>query len=136
MDWKHLRETLLNDNHDRPQNVARIEMDLAKVQEGIEDLARLGYIYHLAVGSQPPVKKYPKMFFHFEKAPDGFLCLCEEDREILGDGWFETKSAAEHAEGMGHQFRRGGVFPTKGLPVVVEDENLTPLDRRRKAGLE
>ncbi|HKU52945.1 MAG TPA: hypothetical protein VJQ25_10790, partial [Nitrospira sp.] len=77
-----------------------------------------------------------KLLFHFEKAPQGFLCLCEEDREFLGEGWFDTLADAQHAEGMGHQFRRGGVFPTKGLPAIMDDDNLTPIDRRRRMGLE
>ncbi|HKU51985.1 MAG TPA: hypothetical protein VJQ25_05930 [Nitrospira sp.] len=136
MDWQHLLDTLTNECHDRPQNLFRARKAVQSIRDGIEELGRLGYHFHLASGSQTPPKKYPKLLFHFEKAPQGFLCLCEEDREFLGEGWFDTKEAAAHAEGMGHQFRRGGVFPTRGLPTIIENDNLTPLDRRRLEGLE
>lgn len=137
MDWKHLRDSLVNSHPGDLQAMARIDWGIAKIKDGVEELCRLGHPVHLIDGPEPPPKRFPRLVYHFEKSPHGFLVLCEEDLEFLGDGWFDTLAEAQHADGMGMQFRRGGVFPTRALPAIISDGNgLTRLDKLRKNGLE
>jgi hypothetical protein len=70
--------------------------------------------------------------YHLEAAPRGHLVLCEEDRVWLGEGWFDTLDEAKHADGMGQQFRRGGVFPKRGLPSIPIDFTPSRLDREER----
>lgn len=134
MNWRLLRNQLVNCYHERPQSVAVIDHALAQVQEGLRLLDQMGHQFHLASGPQPPARAWPRLVFHLDH-PKGFLCLCEEDFEFLGSGWFDTLDEAKHADGMGHQFKRGGVFPKKGLPVLLEEPELTRLDKERRNGL-
>lgn len=139
MNWTLLRNQLVNlpQHHERPQSAAMIDHALAQVQSGLEQLARLGHPFHLEIGIDASQGSWPRTVYHLQKAPRGFLCLCEQDLEdVLGGeaaGWFSTLEEAKHAGGMERQFTRGGVFPAAGLPAVQE-EDLSPLDRERLAG--
>src|SRR5215469_9195641 len=138
MNWRLLRNALVNQYHEQPQMVARIDRGLALVQEGLADLAALGHQFHLSRGPGPLPQEWPKLVFHLEKAPRGYFCLCHEDFQILGGtegGWHDTLDEAKHSAGMDKQFTRGGVFPKSGLPAVVVGE-ASPLDKLRAQGLD
>lgn len=107
-------------------------MDL--IREGLGILAACGHIHHLVAGPSPPAEVFPRMVYHMDH-PRGFQVLCQEDLELLGEGWFNTLDEAKQASGMGMQYRRGGIFPKKGLPVIAGD-NLSRLDKLRAKGLE
>ncbi len=139
MNYQLLRNALVNHprHHERPQQTALIDHALAQVRSGLEQLSAMGHHFHLVEGATGTVAEWPRTVFHLEKAPLGFLCLCEQDFEdVLGgeaSGWFNTLDEAKHASGMDKQFTRGGVFPTAGLPTV-QVEDLSPLDRERREG--
>lgn len=129
MNWPRLRTVLVNTYHEQPQQVARIDSALRQAQEGLQTLASLGHQFHLAAGSEPPGDEWPRLVFHLEAAPRGFLCLCRQDRELLGEGWFDTLDEAKHAKGMDQQFRRGGIFPKRGLPALPQDYKPSRIDQ-------
>ena len=130
---------MVNNYHEQPQKVAQVDHWLTHIREGIEGLQRLGHVFHLAPGSEPGRKEWPRMVYHAEKARLGFYCLCQQDFEILGGneaGWFDTLDEAKHELAVQEQWKRGGVFPKYGLPVVEpEEDGLTPLERKRRRGL-
>lgn len=140
MNWRRLRNYLTNLHQDRPQEVALIDRAVRMAEEALADLARIGHTFHLAEGLRPvnpekhPDREYPRMMYHLVAAPRGHLVLCEEDREWLGEGWFDTLAEAQHADGMGYQFRRGGIIPKRGLPVIVSESEPTRLDKERANG--
>ena len=119
MNWPLLRNSLANQYHEQPQVVAKIDHALSSVRSGLEQLAALGHLMHLCEGAAPVAKEWPRMVYSLSH-PRGYLCLCEQDFVLLGPGWFNTLDEAKHADGMGAQFRRGGIFPKAGLPAVVE----------------
>lgn len=136
MNWQAFRNKLVNQYHEQPQATARIDRALGLLREGLAELGSLGHIHHLAPGPEPQRSEWPKLLYNLEKAPRGYLCLCQEDRKLLGPGWFETLDEAKHADGMGEQFHgRGGIIPTSGLPSVPEGSELSELDKRRRSGL-
>lgn len=131
MNWQHLRNQLVNCYHEKPQNVALVDHALGQVQEGLRLLGQMGHQFHLASGPAPPAKVWPRLVYSLA-CPEGFYCLCQEDFEFLGEGWFDTLDEAKHADGVGHQYRRGGVFPKKGLPAIPLDFKPSRLDRERR----
>jgi hypothetical protein len=135
MNWTLFRAALVNEHSSSQQDVATIDHALRLVQDGLLLLARFGHVYHLAEG-RGETTEWPRMLFHSVKAPRGHLTLCDEDFELMGGhegGWFNTLAEAQHAEAFGFQYRRGGIIPKRGLPVIVNGEALTPLDRKRMA---
>lgn len=136
MDWRRLRNDLVNQYHERPQAVAQIDHALALVQEGLRQLGQLGHQMHVAQGAQPAIPApWPRIMYNLHAAPKGFLVLCQQDRDLLGDGWFDTLDEAKHADGMGFQYRRGGIIPKRGVPavhVVSEPTRLDVLERGAK----
>ncbi len=123
MNWRRLRNALVNEHHEEPQTIAMIDHALRLTEEGLSLLSRLGHHMHLAAGTEPESRGYPKLMFHMEAAPRGHLVFCQEDIDWLGEGWFETLDEAKHAAGMGQQFRRGGIFPKRGLPAIVRESS-------------
>lgn len=119
MNWRRLRNELVNLHHEEPQAVAMIDHAVRLLEEGVTLLGRFGHHLHLVSGTEPERRDYPKLMFHLEAAPKGHLVFCQEDVDWLGEGWFETLDEAKHASGMGQQFRRGGIFPKRGLPALV-----------------
>lgn len=136
MNWRRFRNELVNQYHEQPQVVALIDHACRQIEESLTILARYGHLFHLAEGPGSTFPDWPRLMFHLTAAPRGHLVFCEEDRAFLGEGWFDTLDEAKHADGMGEQFKRGGVFPKRGLPVLVSDANLTRLDQERKNGFE
>ena len=140
LQWKLLHDHLVNQpqHYERPQQTARIARALALVQEGLEELSRLGHHFEL-LGTDVPRDSWPRLVFHLQKAPRGFFCLSEFDFEhALGGteaGWHDTLDEAKHSAGMDKQFTRGGVFPKRGLPALGAPEDLTPLEQLRRRGL-
>lgn len=135
MNWTLLRNDLVNQHTHEPQAQAMIDHALQHVQSGLQQLAQLGHLYHLASGQAPPAAEWPRRVYSVDR-PEGFLCLCAEDFKLLGPGWFDTLAQAQHADGMGEQFKRGGVFPKKGLPLVVQPEERSRLDQLGDHGQE
>lgn len=141
MNWTRLRNSLVNQYHEKPQVVASIDLGLRQVREGLELLARLGHLFYLAPGSVSESNllalEFPRLVYHLDSAPRGYLVRCQSDLELLGEGWFDTLDEAKHADGMGEQFKRGGVFPKSGLPAIAQDDSssLSPLDQLRAFGL-
>lgn len=141
MNWQLFRNALANhpDHHERPQAVARIDRAVAEVRSGLEELARLGHLFHLVGGPAGVGVEWPRLVYHLEKAPRGFFCLCEEDFGFLGGyegGWHDTLDEAKHSAGMDRQFRgRGGIIPKRGLPAAAVAREPTRLDRLRLEGL-
>lgn len=135
MNWLRFRNALLNQYHEQPQISARIRLAVDELQRGLDELARLGHQFHLADGAGTSGADFPRLVFHLAAAPRGHLVFCVEDITFLGEGWFDTLDEAKHADGMGHQFRRGGIFPKRGLPATVADAGgQTRLDKERNNG--
>lgn len=140
MNWKRLRDRLVNQYRDQPQITASIDLAIAETRSGLDGLARLGHRFHLVEGPPPadlPAHSdFPRLVYHLLAAPSGYLVRCQQDLELLGEGWFDTLDEAKHADGMGEQFKRGGIFPKSGLPALVPESEPTELDLRRKRGLD
>lgn len=140
MNWKRLRDRIVNQYSDRPQITAQVDLAIAETKSGLAGLARLGHQFHLVEGPAAPEHPlhadFPRLVYHLLAAPSGYLVRCQPDLDLLGEGWFDTLDEAKHADGMGEQFKRGGIFPKSGLPALVPDSELTELDRRRRNGLE
>lgn len=141
VNWQLFRNALVNtpDFHERPQLVARVDRAVREVKAGLEELASLGHTFHLAAGPAANAPEWPRLVYHLEKAPRGFLCLCQEDFGFLGGydgGWHDTLEQAKYSAGMDRQFRgRGGVLPKRGLPAEAPQREPTRLDRLRLEGL-
>lgn len=135
MNWLRFRNLLVNQHSDLPQNIKRVEYAVGMLEEGLRLLAGMGHLFHLAEGQGSGTPDFPRLMYHLEAAPRGHLVLCEEDRTLLGEGWFDTLADAKHADGMGEQFKRGGIFPKKGLPAIIpESVEMTRLDKERRDG--
>jgi hypothetical protein len=137
MNWPLFRNRLVNRYHEQPQVVMRIDHALGLVRDGLRELGTMGLVYHLESGPAPadsPLHApFPRHVYHLESAPRGYEVRCQSDLELLGEGWFDTLDEAKHADGMGEQFKRGGVFPKSGLPaVIIDDDQRTRLDRERQ----
>lgn len=128
MNWQLLRNHLVNQHTMQPQQIMMIDHALNAVRQGLEQLAQMGHMMHLADGAAPPTAEWPRLVFSVDR-PNGFMCLCEQDFALLGPGWFNTLAEAQHADGMGEQFKRGGIFPKKGLPLVVDTVGRSRLDQ-------
>lgn len=139
MNWQAFRNDLVNDpsHHERPQHTALIDRSFALVREGLQQLASLGHQFHLAEGPAPEKPRWPRMVYSLDH-PRGFFCLCQQDFEFLGEGWYDTLDEVKLAAAIKEQYKgRGGELPKSGLPAtIVDDSQLTYLDRQRKAGLE
>lgn len=131
MDWVTLRAELHSAYHEQPQKTARIDRALELIREGIGELCSLGHVCHLAEGEAPP-RGFPRMMFHLQAAPRGHPVYCQEDIELLGEGWFPTLDEAKHSAGMEHQYRRGGIIPRRALPAITLDSGPTRLDREER----
>lgn len=134
MNWPRFRNALTTQYHEQPQHTRRIELAVESLRHGLEELARLGHVFHLAEGPAPAAVDFPRLMFHLTAAPRGHLVLCREDAEFLGPGWFDTLDEAKHADGMGQQFKRGGIFPKRNVPAVINGAGQTQLDKDRDHG--
>lgn len=130
MDWPAFRASLFAEYHEEPQKTAKIDHALRLCREGLELLASLGHQAHLRLGPAPPAG-WPRKMFHLKAAPRGHQVFCQEDIELLGEGWFPTLDEAKHAAGMERQFRRGGILPKRGLPAPSLASVPTKLDQER-----
>src|ERR1700733_2534163 len=134
MNWPLLRNRLVNRHHEEPQKTAQIDHAISLLREAHGLLAQMGHFIYLTEGPAIAPPEWPKLVFHAQKAPRGFLALCPEDFELLGDGWYDTLDEAKHAQGMEVQQRRGGIFPRSGLPALVAGSEQTELDKERDHG--
>lgn len=134
MDWSLFRAVLIGrpEHHERPQEVATIDHGISLVKEGLALLAKTGHLFHLSEGPLSASSTWPRTYFHLKAAPRGHLVFCPEDLSYLGEGWFLTLDEAKHADGMGQQFRRGGIFPKRALPALISDYIPTPLDKESR----
>jgi hypothetical protein len=114
-----LLERLRAEFHGKPQQLAMVEAAVTNVDTGIATLAALGHSFHLALGPAPPQDEYPKLVFHVKSAPNGRLVRSRWELADLGEDWYPSLEAAQHADGVRAQFAGRGGVGNRNLPVVI-----------------
>lgn len=119
MNWSRLSNRLLAIHSLRPQNAKRVELALAEIKRGVDQLTVLGHQFHLAPGPEPeePKPDWPRVYW----TVDGRSRKVSHptDLVVLGDGWFPTLAEAQQKAGMAHQFKGRGGVNVGGLPAVI-----------------
>lgn len=119
MSLASLRSRILGELHHRPQAAMEATHGFRELESGLAALARLGYLFHLEPGPQPPGVEWPRLMFHVSSAPNGRLVASSWDLAELGPDWFPTLEEAQHAEGLRAQFAGRGGLGQRGLPVAL-----------------
>lgn len=125
-----IKNALLAEHHQRPQNVRRVQIALVKIDEGLKELNSLGHPFHLMQGPRPPaidleLSGWPKVMFHQDAAPNGRLVATKWELADLGPGWFVTAAEAAHWDGLATQFAGRGGVPRRDVPALVPDEKVS-----------
>lgn len=130
MNWDDLAGRLAAAHQDNPQRARLAELGLAKIREGVGELAALGHSLHLEEGAPPAPLEWPKMVYH-SNCREGRVVGCQAELEELGQGWHDHPAKVDQAEGMAAQFEgRGGVTRTGGALVPVGEP--TELDQQQQ----
>ena len=114
------------------------EHALREIYVALNRLVGLGHVYHLEEGpaSSP---EWPKEVY--KRGQGARQVACQAELDELGEGWFDSLSAAEQHHGMTVQFAgRGGVWhgnlpakinPSQGIHTNGNDRRVDPEVRRR-----
>lgn len=108
------------------QEVEMVRQALAAIDDGLNQLSRLGHRYHLAEGPPPEVDPWPKIMFHVEAAPNGRIVVSDYERHELGVDWYYTLQEAQHAEGYRAQMAGRGGVGDRSVPMVPGQVGLQP----------
>lgn len=119
-DWPIFRDRLVAQHHASPQQAARARHALALVREGLDALAGLGHLFHLAEGSAPPVSLWPHLVYDV----NGHIREVHHPSDLrdLGPGWFTSLDEARHDAGLNAQFAGRGGVQRGGLPAVIKEK--------------
>jgi hypothetical protein len=139
MNLELLRQRLAAKHFAEPQVARKLELAVREIEQGLLALATYGHQFHLEPG--PPwldEHDWPRIYFHVKIAPNGRVVQSRFELSDLGGeawGWYPTLEAAQHADGLAHQFhgRAGVALPTSALTVVkgTEKDESTPRPSRR-----
>lgn len=107
------------DHHHDMQSQEKVRLAFSALDDAITTLSHLGHQYHLAPGTADAVPEWPRVMFHVEAAPNGRVVQSLYEAQELGDGWWDTLQAAQHAEGVRAQFAGRGGIGDRSVPMLV-----------------
>lgn len=118
------------------QKIAKLNHAARMLSEGLDMLTGIGLVFHLAPGVEPPQPEWPKVLFHINAAPNGRLVRSSWEATELGEGWYESLSAAQHDYGVEQQWRGRAGKTSRGLPIPLapsDDEVRRELQERESS---
>lgn len=133
MDFSGFRRQIIASHSGRPQEVQVLEYAIRELENSMNQLAKLGHVFHLEPGNGSRYPSWPRRLFHVSAAPNGRMVRSEFELWDLGEGWFDSLEEAQHAEGVAASWRGKAGVNRRALPVDLGVRGTVELFNKEKA---
>lgn len=123
---QHLRDEISASLVENPQKGRLAQLALSDLESGLARLSSLGFHFHLEEGAQGAPPPWPKIMYHYGRAPLGRSVLDKWELAELGQGWATTPQEAAKLYGSKVQAEGRGGIRQPGLPVVITEVGEAP----------